>query len=113
MPEAKIGVIGGSGLYDIEGMEDVQEVNIDTPFGRPSDVITVGRLGGVGIAFLPRHGKGHRISPSELNARANIYAMKSLGVEQIIAVCSAGRSQPGRSRYARAVKRRQLPPPCS
>ncbi|MFC1899997.1 S-methyl-5'-thioadenosine phosphorylase [Chloroflexota bacterium] len=90
MPEAKIGVIGGSGLYNIEGMEDVEEVNIDTPFGKPSDAITVGKLGGVGIAFLPRHGKGHRISPSELNARANIYAMKSLGVEHIIAVCSAG-----------------------
>ncbi len=90
MPEAKIGVIGGSGLYNIEGMEDIKEVNIDTPFGKPSDSITIGKLGGVGIAFLPRHGKGHRISPSELPARANIYAMKSLGVEHIIAVCSAG-----------------------
>ena len=88
--KAKIGVIGGSGLYDIEGMEDIEEVSIDTPFGKPSNSITVGRLGGVGIAFLPRHGKGHRISPSELPARANIYAMKSLGVEHIIAVCSAG-----------------------
>ncbi len=90
MPQAKIGVIGGSGLYDIEGMTDIEEVNVDTPFGKPSDAITVGRLGGVGIAFLPRHGKGHRISPTELPARANIYAMKSLGVEHIIAVCSAG-----------------------
>jgi 5'-methylthioadenosine phosphorylase len=90
MPEAKIGVIGGSGLYNIEGMEGVEEVNIETPFGKPSDSIVIGRLGGVGIAFLPRHGKGHRISPSELPARANIYAMKSLGVEHIIAVCSAG-----------------------
>jgi 5'-methylthioadenosine phosphorylase len=90
MPEAKIGVIGGSGLYDIEGMEGIREVNIETPFGKPSDAITIGKLGGVGIAFLPRHGKGHRISPTELPARANIYAMKSLGVEHIIAVCSAG-----------------------
>jgi len=90
MPEAKIGVIGGSGLYDIEGMEGVEEVGIDTPFGKPSDSIIVGKLGGVGIAFLPRHGRGHRISPSELPSRANIYAMKSLGVEHIIAVCSAG-----------------------
>ena len=90
MPQAKIGVIGGSGLYDIEGMTDIEEVSIDTPFGKPSDAITVGKLGGVGIAFLPRHGKGHRISPTELPARANIYAMKSLGVEHIIAVCSAG-----------------------
>ena len=90
MAQARIGVIGGSGLYDIEGMTDIEEVNIDTPFGKPSDAITVGKLGGVGIAFLPRHGKGHRISPTELPARANIYAMKSLGVEHIIAVCSAG-----------------------
>ena len=90
MAQAKIGVIGGSGLYDIEGMSDIEEVKIDTPFGKPSDAITVGRLGGVGIAFLPRHGRGHFISPTELPARANIYAMKSLGVEHIIAVCSAG-----------------------
>ena len=90
MPQAKIGVIGGSGLYDIEGLTDIEEVNIDTPFGKPSDTITVGRLGGVGIAFLPRHGRGHRILPTEVPSRANIYAMKSLGVEHIIAVCSAG-----------------------
>ncbi|MFC1949534.1 S-methyl-5'-thioadenosine phosphorylase [Chloroflexota bacterium] len=90
MPEARIGVIGGSGLYNIEGIEDTEEVNIDTPFGKPSDSITVGRLGGISIAFLPRHGRGHRISPTELPARANIYALKSLGVENIIAVCSAG-----------------------
>ena len=90
MPEAKIGVIGGSGLYDMEGMSDVEEVDINTPFGKPSDVITVGRLEGVDVAFLPRHGKGHRISPTELPSRANIYALKSLGVEQIIAICSSG-----------------------
>ncbi len=90
MPQAKIGVIGGSGLYDIDGMTDIEEVKLDTPFGKPSDTITIGRLEGVGIAFLPRHGKGHRISPTELPARANIYALKSLGVEHIIAVCSAG-----------------------
>ena len=90
MPQAKIGVIGGSGLYDIEGMSDIEEVNIDTPFGKPSDAITTGRLGGVGIAFLPRHGKGHHISPTEVPSRANIYALKSLGVEHIIAVCSSG-----------------------
>ncbi len=90
MPQAKIGVIGGSGLYDIEGMTDIEEVDIDTPFGKPSDAITIGRLGGVRVAFLPRHGKGHHISPTELPARANIYALKSLGVEHIIAVCSAG-----------------------
>ena len=90
MPQAKIGVIGGTGLYDIEGMSDIEEVDITTPFGKPSDSITIGRLEGVGIAFLPRHGKGHRISPTEIPARANIYALKSLGVEQIIAICSAG-----------------------
>lgn len=90
MPQARIGVIGGTGLYDIEGLTDIEEVNITTPFGQPSDTITIGRLEGVGIAFLPRHGKGHRVSPTEIPARANIYALKSLGVEHIIAICSAG-----------------------
>ncbi len=90
MAQAKIGIIGGTGLYDIEGMTDIEEINLDTPFGKPSDSIVVGKLGGVGIAFLPRHGKGHRILPTEIPVRANIYALKSLGVEQIIAVCSAG-----------------------
>ena len=90
MPQAKIGVIGGTGLYDIEGLTDIEEVDIDTPFGKPSDALTIGRLEGVGVAFLPRHGKGHRISPTELPVRANIYALKSLGVEHIIAVSSAG-----------------------
>ena len=90
MPQAKIGVIGGSGLYDIKGMTDIEEVDLDTPFGKPSDTITVGKLEGVGIAFLPRHGKGHRISPTEIPVRANIYALKSLGVEYIIAVNAVG-----------------------
>ncbi|MFC2025085.1 S-methyl-5'-thioadenosine phosphorylase [Chloroflexota bacterium] len=90
MSQAKIGVIGGTGLYDIEGMTDIEEVNIDTPFGKPSDNIVIGRLEGVGIAFLPRHGKGHRLSPTEVPYRANIYALKSLGVEHIIAINSAG-----------------------
>ncbi len=89
-PKAKIGVIGGTGLYDIEGMTNVREVDITTPFGKPSDTIVVGKLEGVGIAFLPRHGKGHRITPTELPSRANIYALKSLGVEHIIAINSAG-----------------------
>ena len=90
MPQAKIGIIGGSGLYDIEGMTDIEGVDISTPFGKPSDTIITGKLGGVGVAFLPRHGKGHRIMPTQLPARANIYALKKLGVEHIIAVCSAG-----------------------
>ena len=90
MLQAKIGVIGGSGLYDMEGMTDIEEVDISTPFGKPSDTIVIGRLEGVGIAFLPRHGKGHRIMPTEIPYRANIYALKSLGVEHIIAINSAG-----------------------
>ena len=90
MPQAKVGVIGGTGLENIEGMTDIEEVDITTPFGKPSDTIIIGRLEGVGIAFLSRHGRGHRISPTELPARANIYALKSLGVEHIIAINSAG-----------------------
>ena len=89
-PQAKTAVIGGTGLEDIEGLTDVQQVSLDTPFGKPSDAITIGKLDGIGIAFLPRHGRGHFISPTELPSRANIYALKSLGVEQIIAVCSCG-----------------------
>jgi 5'-methylthioadenosine phosphorylase len=90
VPKAKIAVIGGSGLYDIEGLTDIEEVNPDTPFGKPSDAITTGRLGEIGIAFLPRHGKGHRISPTEVPYQANIYALKGLGVEWIIAVNTVG-----------------------
>ncbi|MBN1160637.1 MAG: S-methyl-5'-thioadenosine phosphorylase [Dehalococcoidales bacterium] len=89
-PQARIGVIGGTGLYDIEGITEVKEVYPDTPFGKPSDTIAVGKLGGVGIAFLPRHGHGHHISPTEVPARANIYALKSLGVEFIISSNSCG-----------------------
>jgi 5'-methylthioadenosine phosphorylase len=88
--KAKIGVIGGSGLYDIKGLKGVKEVNIDTPFGKPSDVITLGKLEGMDIAFLPRHGRGHRLTPSEVPYRANIYALKSLGVEWIISVNAVG-----------------------
>jgi 5'-methylthioadenosine phosphorylase len=90
MPRAKIGVIGGTGLYDIEGLTGIEEVDIDTPFGKPSDIIVIGKLNNINIAFLPRHGHGHRIMPSELPNLANIYALKSLGVERIIAVNSAG-----------------------
>ncbi len=90
MPQAKIAVIGGSGLYDIEGMEDIEEVDINTPFGKPSDKIVVGKLEGVGVAFLPRHGRGHRLLPTEVPYRANIYALKSLGVDRIIGINSVG-----------------------
>ena len=90
MPHTKIGVIGGSGLYHMEGMSEVEEVALETPFGRPSDVITVGKVEGVPMAFLPRHGRGHRLSPSELPVRANIWAMKSLGVEWLISDSAVG-----------------------
>lgn len=90
MAKAGLGVIGGSGLYQIDGIEEVEQVKINTPFGEPSDAITIGDLEGTRIAFLPRHGRGHRIGPSEIPVRANIYALKSLGVERIIAVNSAG-----------------------
>lgn len=90
MAQAQIGVIGGSGLYDIEGIEQVERVTIDTPFGSPSDEITVGTLNGVQVAFLPRHGRGHKISPSELPAQANIWALKTLGVTHILSISAVG-----------------------
>jgi len=90
MYEAKIGIIGGSGLYKMEGMTEMEEVKISTPFGEPSDAVILGNLEGVKVVFLPRHGEGHRISPSEVPAKANIYAMKSLGVERIISVSAVG-----------------------
>jgi 5'-methylthioadenosine phosphorylase len=90
LPTARIGVIGGTGLENIEGMTEVQDVNPETPFGPPSDAITVGRLNGVGVAFLPRHGRGHFLLPSEVPSRANIYALKMLGVERTISLNSCG-----------------------
>lgn len=90
MAEAKIGVIGGSGLYKMEGMTKVKRVKVSTPFGEPSQAIILGTLEGTRVAFLPRHGEGHRISPAELPAKANIYALKSLGVERIISVSAVG-----------------------
>ena len=86
----KIGVLGGSGLYEIEGLEDVASTSLSTPFGAPSDQYTTGRLDGVEMVFLPRHGKGHRISPSEINYQANIWGMKSLGVTHLISVSAVG-----------------------
>ena len=86
----KIGVIGGSGLYSMPGFTEQEEVVIDTPFGKPSDNYIVGQLEGREVAFLARHGRGHRISPSELNFRANIYGMKSLGVERIVSLSAVG-----------------------
>ena len=88
--QVRIGVIGGSGVYDLEGLTDVREVRLRTPFGAPSDAIRVGRYGGIQVAFLPRHGRGHRILPTEINFQANIFALKMIGVEQIIAISACG-----------------------
>ena len=86
----KIGIIGGSGLYQMEGLADVEERPITTPFGDPSDVIVIGTLEGVRVAFVARHGRGHCLIPTEVNYRANIFALKSLGVEQVIAISACG-----------------------
>jgi len=86
----RIGVIGGSGLYQMEGLADVEERRISTPFGDPSDAVVIGTLEGVRVAFIARHGRGHRIMPTEVNYRANIFALKSLGVEQVISISACG-----------------------
>ena len=90
---ARIGIIGGSGLYQIEGLVDEKWVRVKTPFGEPSDEILTGIVEGKNVAFLPRHGRGHKILPSELNHRANIWALKSLGVKWIISVSAVGSLQ--------------------
>jgi 5'-methylthioadenosine phosphorylase len=90
LAKAEIGIIGGSGLYNMDGLTDVREEKIETPFGDPSEVFLLGKLEGRDVAFLARHGKGHRILPSELNFKANIYAMKSLGVKSILSVSAVG-----------------------
>ena len=90
MAQAKIGIIGGSGLYKMEALKDVEEVKIDTPFGAPSDAAIVGTLDGTPVAFLARHGRNHSFLPSEVPYRANIYAMKSLGVEYLISASAVG-----------------------
>ena len=90
MQQAEIGIIGGSGLYNMPGLSDVREVEVDTPFGPPSEKIVLGRLEGRDVAFLARHGRGHRLLPSEINFRANIFAMKKLGVESILSVSAVG-----------------------
>lgn len=97
METIRIGIIGGSGLYQMPELENVREVPVITPFGPPSDSFIVGELDGVTVAFLPRHGRGHRLTPSELPFRANIYAMKLLGVEYILSVSAVGSLQ---ERYA-------------
>lgn len=90
MERADIAIIGGSGVYDATMFEKIREVDVDTPFGKPSDAITIGSFGEINVAFLPRHGKGHRISPSFLNSRANIYALKKLGATRIISASAVG-----------------------
>ena len=90
MKTASIGIIGGSGLYNIDNLTELDQIPVKTPFGDPSDKITIGRIGSENVAFLPRHGKGHTINPSELPSRANIYALKSIGVKQIISISAVG-----------------------
>ncbi len=90
MGEKVVGVIGGSGLYELEGLAEISKVEVETPFGRPSDAYITGQLGDVKMVFLPRHGKGHHVSPSDINYRANIFGMKKLGVELIISVSAVG-----------------------
>ncbi len=90
MSDTVLGVIGGSGFYTISGLEGLEQVELDTPFGAPSDVFYRGRLGEVRVVFLARHGRGHRLLPTEINFRANIYGMKQLGVERLVSVSSAG-----------------------
>jgi len=90
---ARIGILGGSGLYEMDGLVDRREERVSTPFGEPSDAVLLGTLHGVELAFLPRHGRGHRFNPSEVNYRANIWALKKLGVDWIISVSAVGSLQ--------------------
>lgn len=93
LPRVQVGIIGGSGLYQMPELTDVEEVRVDTPFGNPSDAFIVGTLEGQRVAFLPRHGRGHRLTPTEVPFRANIYAMKLLGVERILSASAVGSLQ--------------------
>ena len=86
----RIGVIGGSGLYQMKGLNDIHEVRVTTPFGDPSDARIIGRIDSIPVAFLPRHGRGHVLMPTEVPYRANIYALKKLGVEKVISVSACG-----------------------
>src|SRR2546430_9442329 len=93
MTAAKIGIIGGSGLYQMPELTEIDEIEVDTPFGRPSDKFILGTLEGERVAFLPRHGRGHRLTPTEVPFRANIYGMKLLGVERILSASAVGSLQ--------------------
>ena len=90
MSEWTIGIIGGSGLYEIDALEDAQWIAVDTPWGAPSDELLIGRIAGVKFVFLPRHGRGHRLPPSEVNARANVDALKRAGCTDIVAISAIG-----------------------
>ena len=94
MTKAIVGVIGGSGVYDLPGLEDLREETVETPFGAPSDALRFGRIGATDVVFLARHGRGHRLSPSGINYRANIYALKAAGVTDLISVSACGSFKP-------------------
>ncbi len=89
-PAARLGILGGSGLYELEGLTETRWVRVDTPWGAPSDEILLGRLGHAELAFLPRHGRGHRIPPNEVNYRANIAALKMLGATDVLSLSAVG-----------------------
>jgi 5'-methylthioadenosine phosphorylase len=93
MEQVNIGIIGGSGLYQMPELQNIREIEVDTPFGKPSDAFIVGELEGVKVAFLPRHGRGHKLTPTELPFRANIYAMKLFGIEYILSISAVGSLQ--------------------
>src|SRR5215216_5228834 len=90
MEQVSIGIIGGSGLYQMPELQNVREQKVETPFGDPSDAFIIGELEGVSVAFLPRHGRGHKLLPTELPFRANVYAMKLLGVERVLSASAVG-----------------------
>ncbi len=91
----KIGIIGGSGLYKMGILDNTEEIDVNTPFGKPSDKITLGKISGVEVAFLPRHGKGHPLAPHKVNYRANIFAMKECGVEYLVSTAAVGSLKKG------------------
>ena len=93
--KAVLGIIGGSGIYDLPGLTDLREEAVASPWGEPSDVLRFGRIGGTDVVFLPRHGRGHRLSPSDINYRANIDAMKRVGVTDIVSLSACGSFRDG------------------
>src|SRR5579872_5866383 len=93
--ENALGVLGGSGLYDLDGMADVREETVETPFGPPSGPLVTGTLGGARLVFIARHGRGHRLLPSEINYRANVHALRQLGVQRVLSVSAVGSLREG------------------